>query len=56
LRDVESALFAHADAGAITNKGKFIPVDDEQHPWIPGANAWAVVEKVRAALQAAERV
>lgn len=51
LRFVENALFAHASAGANNvGKGKFVAVDKDLHPWIPGAEAWPIVEKVRAAL------
>lgn len=54
LKAVETALFAHASAGATSEKGELTPVDNELHPWIPGAEAWAVVETVRAALALTE--
>lgn len=55
LRTVETALFKHSSAGVITgSREQQTPVDNKQHPWIPGAEAWPVVETVRAALALAD--
>jgi hypothetical protein len=50
LEAVEAAFFEDAKSGANVVRGKLIPLDSEQHPWIPGAKAWPVIEIVRAAL------
>lgn len=54
LRTVEAAFFAHASAAIETDAGWV--VDDQQHPWIPGAQAWPVIEIIRAAIKKAEGI
>lgn len=51
LREVEAAFFRHAESGK-SNIGRGImeAVDSEQHPWIPGSEAWEVIRMIRAAL------
>lgn len=48
LEEVEAAFFANAQAGTDSDSGQ--PFDDKQHPWIPGAKAWPIIEAIRAAL------
>jgi hypothetical protein len=55
LRAVETALFAHAEPGKKnTGRNQYESVDDQQHPWIPGSEAWAVAKVVRDALARAQ--
>ena len=53
LRSVRSVLFEDSKAPFDPDTGKH--VDDKQHPWIPGAKAWGVVETIDAALALAEQ-
>ena len=54
LKQVRAAFFVDAQAGAYVEKGKLIPLDNEQHPWIPGASAPEVIAMIDAALAAAK--
>lgn len=55
LRDVRAKFFEHAQAGAYVEKGELIPLDNEQHPWIPGAEAPRAIEIIDNALATVEQ-
>jgi hypothetical protein len=55
LETVEAAFFADSQSGGVVEKGEFIPLDNQQHPWIPGARAWPVINQIRDALTTLRR-
>jgi len=50
LKELRARFFEDAQAGAYTHKGKLIPLDNEAHPWIPGAKAPDAIAAIDAAL------
>ena len=50
LKELRARFFEDAQAGAYTDKGKLIPLDNDVHPWIPGAKAPDAIAAIDAAL------
>lgn len=55
LQDVRAKFFEHAQAGANIVKGNLVPLDNEQHPWIPGVEAPRAIEIIDHALATVEQ-
>lgn len=55
LREVRAMFFKYAQAGAYIEKDKLTPLDNEQHPWIPGVEAPTAIQVIDNALATVEQ-